>query len=213
MTQRWDSAVLGFLEKNAQELFQKSFIANKVAKDFKVKDIRVERNLTVSDDCFLTFFSARIAVGEDEDEVFCSIPLIASASGLEFGGELSISARSAYSGNARTAKENPLLDFASDSLDDAANVQDLKKALENFFTLGYNARQDVSNIYKGDARLEFHGKFVSVDKCELSKIDNSLGCNCKVKYVIELSNSAKYTVVSYMKVHKEGQTYIIDKII
>lgn len=212
VTQKWDSGVQGFLQRNLPDLLAESFASGATANEFSVDNISVERNIPLGDDMILTYFSADFTSNQTTQRVYCSIPISTKGNKLRVAGELSISTRRAFSDNGIDPVENEFLDF-DDRQENQNEGKAFQSVLENFLTLGYNSKQDVSNIYTGDAKLNFDGAtFVDVVYCKVYDQANELGYNARVSYRLQLDNGGVFVTTNYMKISKNAGTYTIEAI-
>lgn len=213
VAQSWDSGVQSFLQRNLKDIMKKSFQATSATKDFDVSNISVEKNQPFGDNTFLTFFSCDLTANGTTERVFCNIFIDVSEGKYKATSPVNITARKAYSADGEVSKENQYLDFQEDTLNQQ-QTKDFKAVLENFLTLGYNSKQDVSNIYKGRSELSFNGTFKSIDKIGVYDKPNELGYNAYAIYTIELGSGISYQNKCYMKIEKNSSgSYVIDMIL
>lgn len=209
--QKWDTGVQGYLQSNLQTILSSNASLSN-SKEFTVGNISVEQNLQVSSDSLISFFSADIEVAGQTNRVFFELPLKIVDNKFTQAGALSMTFREPYASDNSTISENEFLDFGEIKIDEEESKA-FENVLENFLTLGYNEKQDISNFYKGESPLDFNGKFTGIVKCEVYEESNQLGYNTIAVYNIELPNGFKYKTTNLMKIEKQGSSYIITKIL
>lgn len=213
IAQSWDSGTQSFLQRNLKDIMRKNFQATSATKDFDVSNISVEKNQPFGDNTFLTFFSCDLTANGTTERVFCSIFIDTSEGKYKAISPVNITARKAYSADGEVSQENQYLDFQEDTLNQQ-QTKDFQAVMENFLTLGYNSKQDVSNIYKGKSELAFTGTFKSLDKVGVYDKPNELGYNAYAIYTIELSSGISYQNKCYMKIEKNSSgSFVIDMIL
>jgi hypothetical protein len=201
--QQWDSGVNGYLQTNLYTLLKEDASFTSEVTGFTVDNITVEKNEQLSNDIILTFFSADITAGGTTNRVFMTLPLSVENDTFQLAGRVNMTLRHSYSADSTTQADNPLLSFDGiDKLGDES--KEFKTTVENFFTLGYNSKSDISDIYTGSYELDFEGTFTGVSSCEVYADNNALGFNAYVTYEIQLSNGLRYTNCSYMEIEKNS---------
>lgn len=227
-SQQWDSGVQGFLQENLQTMLTSQFKSDGDSQKFSLDNISVERNIPYGEDMFLTFFSADVINGDKVERVFGSMFISVEGNRLSAASTPSISSRKAYSKGfseeeLKKLKEegtpvvgvndNKYLKFDPTELNDVAS-KEFENTLNNFLTLGYNSKQDVSTIYKGTAPLDFNGTFIGIESCQYYDVPNELGFNAVATYTIKLDNLSSFLTTSYYKVSKNSSgSYNIDMIL
>lgn len=213
LAQGWDSGIQSFLQKNLPTLMKKSFQSTATNKDFSVDNISVEKNQPFGDTTFLTFFSCDVTSNGTTERVFCNIFIDTSGGKYKATSNVNISTRESYSSDAEISDKNEYLDFTGIDVDTEA-TKEFTQTLENFLTLGYNTKQDVSDIYKGSAALSFSGTFKSLDKVSVYESADEMGFNAVALYTIELKSGLTYQDKMYMKIEKNSSgSYVIDMIL
>lgn len=214
IVQQWDTGVEGYLQANLYTLMKSKYdVSNSVDKDFKVSNIAVEKNQQITGDMLITFFSADVTIKDETNRVFCTLPLSVKDGTFNLAGELQFCTWEPYSADVVTVVENPTLDFNDDTRNKEAS-EALKPTISNFFELGYNLKQDISDIYKGDHKLEFKGKFIELKSCSVYDEPNEMGYNAEVSYIVQLDNGAGYLNHCYMQIEKNSSgSYIIKGIL
>lgn len=213
ISQQWDSGVQSFLQRNIKDIMKNSFQTTSTAKDFDVSNISVEKNQPFGDDIFLTFFSCDITASGKTERVFCNIFISVKDGKYKAISGINMTTRKPYSSDSEIADKNELLDFRDDTLNQE-QTKAFQPVLENFLTLGYNSKQDVSNIYKGKSELQFNGTFKSIDKVGVYDKPDKLGYNAYAIYTVELESGVSYQNKCYMKINKNSSgSYVIDMIL
>lgn len=194
----------GYLQANCKELFEKQFKSSGPIKKFELSNLAVERNQPSGNSLFITFFSVDVtAVGGETTRVYCTLPIKTTDTGFEAAGDLIISEKKPFSGKGTEVSEDERLKFNERERDDNQS-KEFKSTVTNFFTLGYNNKADVSDIYKGDKELKFEGHFEDVTECNIYKEKNQIGANAFVKYNIVLPNGMHMANRAYMTVEKNN---------
>lgn len=212
--QKWDSGIQSYLQANLQSLLSSKFESIGNNKDFSVSNISIERNVPTTDDLFMTFFSADITSAGQTDRTFFTIFISTADDKMAAVSEPEISQREPYSSR---DSESEIEETDYIALDDREINQEASKefqtTLQNFLTLGYNSKQDVSSIYKGKTKIEFNGTFKQIDSCSVYDTANKLGFNAKATYIIQLDSGATFENTTYYKVSKNNSgSYIIESI-
>lgn len=210
--QQWDSGVDGYLQSNLKEIMTNNVTFSNTVKDFSVDNISVEKNEQVSRDSLICFFSADISTEVGTERMFFTLPLMIKENKFIQAGALEMSALEPFTSDATTVEVDPLLDFNEKDIEKEKS-EEFEKVLNNFLTLGYNSKQDVSNIYKGKKPLEFNGTFENIQSCTVYAEPNQLGFNTLVEYNVKLPNGLTYTTTSYMAVEGSEGSYTINSIL
>ena len=211
--QQWDSGVQSFLQANLKSMLDKKFSNSGDIKSYSVTNISVERNQPYGANSFLTFFSADITAGKKTKRCFFNIFIGTKEGKFVAMSEPNLTPREPYTSNGEVAKENSFMDFP-ETEPNQKDSADFKVALTNFFELGYNAKQNVTSIYKGKTVLNFTGRFKGIESCEVFNTPNKLGFNARAKYLIELPNGVQYNTTTYFKTEKDKSgNYIITQIL
>lgn len=213
LAQGWDSGVQSFLQKNLATIMKNSFQSNANAKEFTVDNISVEKNQPLGDTTFLTFFSCDVIANGKTDRVFCNIMIDTNGGKYKAISGVNISTREPYSSDSEVAEKNKYLDFDETEVNQEESKK-FKVVLDNFLTLGYNSKQDITNIYKGKTPLKFEGTYKQIDSCTVYNKQNELGYNAKATYTIELPTGVTYQNTVYMKIEKNSSgSYVINMIL
>lgn len=213
--QQWDSGIQSYLQANLKNMLSRYFQSGgDGASSFTVSNISVERNQPYGDK-FLTFFSCDVTTNRGTDRVFCNIFIDTKDDKLKAASEVNITARMPYSNDDGKPEDNDLMEFSNDKNEiDPAASKEFQTTLENFLTLGYNNKQDVSSIYKGKTPLSFNGTFKYISACSVYKTPNQLGFNAQATYCIVLPSGFQYVTTSYYKIEKNSSgSYIINMIL
>ena len=212
--QQWDTGVQGYLQANVPTLLKKSFnMSDSTVKDFTVDNIAIEKNKQLDDTTIQTNFSCDIIAGSEVSRIFCSMTLTVENGKFQRAGELEILSKESYSSDGDTVVESEYYSF--DGIEKASEDENskLKATVDNFFQLGYNLSQDVSDIYQGDAALSFEGKYIGLTSCTLYKSTNKIGFNAFIKYKIQTTSGAAFDTSAYLYVEKSSSgAYIIKSI-
>lgn len=211
---QWNTGVQGFLQRNLKDLLAKYFKSTGQSKSFEVDNIAIELNQAQGNSLFLCFFSADLTSNGETVRTYFTLPLITKGDGFYVAGDLLFSEKQPFSANGlditqEKSKDDPdtvktYLQFEDNTRDDNAS-KDFESTATNFFTLGYNdARHDVSDIYKGEAKLNFQGHFENIVNCSVYSKANGMGLNAYVEYNITLSNGLCFTNHAYMQIEKNS---------
>lgn len=212
-SQSWDSGVQSFLQRNLKTLMKANFQSDGIVKDFSVSNISVEKNQPFGNNIFLTYFSADVTANSKVAREYGCIFISVADNKFKALSGVNYTTRQPYSFDGTVEETNPLMELANEDIDQKAS-NEFKITLENFLTLGYNSKKDVSDIYKGKTPLVFEGEFKSIEKCLVYKVPNKLGYNVKAVYTIKMPNGIEYRNTSYMKIEKNSSdSYVIDMIL
>ena len=216
VNQKWDSGIQSYLQANLKNMMKPyvSTINNGTGdNDYQVSNISIERNVPCGDDMFMTFFSADLTFGNATERVFCNVFISTADDKMDAASKVNITAREPYSNPSDKLKDNPYLKFDDEALN-SNDSKEFQNVLENFLTLAYNSKQDVSNIYKGQGKLQFDGTFKSLDKCQVYDEPNQLGFNAFAQYTVELPNGVQYQTDAYYRIEKNSSgSYVINSVL
>lgn len=212
--QQWDTGVQGYLQANVPTLLKKSFnMSDSTVKDFTVDNISIEKNKQLDDMTIQTNFSCDIITGSEVSRIFCSMTLTVENGKFQRAGELEILSKEPYSSDGDTVVESKYYSFEGIDKASEDETSKLKATVDNFFQLGYNLKQDVSDIYQGEATLSFEGKYIGLTSCTLYKSTNQIGFNAFIKYKIQTTSGAAFETSAYLYVEKSSSgAYIIKSI-
>ena len=82
-------------------------------------------------------------------------------------------------------------------------------------TLGdlYSKRDTSQDFLNFKTFNTYDATYISLDAFEMYSQDNAMGYNSKVTYTIQTTQGFTYTIDTYLKVEKSGNTYVITKIL
>lgn len=198
--------IYGFLNTNINDLFVKNITYLKDTTDYEIESgsLSITKVARKTASIANVYFSAKIVtnLGENYHNFFIPIYYDWETRSYHPAGPLTLSINNI--GNDVKIVKNNMLSFDDypEASEEDRNLVNI--FLTNFFILVYNTPgANYSQFYSGDQALGDDSlSFERISKLELYAKDNLNGYNCRVEYVVTMSEGLKYNIVSYLKIEK-----------
>jgi hypothetical protein len=196
-----------YLEDNFNSyIVENEFVKREEINDFTVQNIQISKIVTVSDTEATVFFTADFMTSNGTSRHSFLMPIkIKDDGGFEPTGNLTMNSNKDNSTIKVDDSYVDVWDFGNMKplSEDDESVKSLNTWLNNFFTLLYNQKSDISSFYDGKAKIgDDNLTFNKIQEIDYYPDKNRAGFNVKATVEFTSSEGIKYINIVYLNVEK-----------